>query len=219
MKTTFFPSALSLMFLAFALCGPVAAEEYPGERWISATPAEVGLDADRLNEARDYALTGGGSGYITRGGKLVLSWGDLKKRYDLKSTTKSFGATALGVAVLDGKMALTDKVTRHHPAFGTPPQSNAETGWIDKITILHLATQTAGLEKPGGYTKLIFEPGTKWSYSDGGPNWLAECITLAYKQDVDYYTSAGELNNGTEQLTPPQNWGDTPLVLHARAKP
>lgn len=185
MKTAIHPSALSLMFLAFALYGPVAAEEFPGERWASATPAEVGLDAGRLNEARDYALTGGGSGFITRCGKLVLSWGDLKKRYDLKSTTKSFGATALGVAVLDGKIALSDKVTRHHPAFGTPPQRNAETGWIDEITILHLVAQTAGFEKPGGYTNLIFEPGTKWNYSDGGPNWLAECITLAYKQDVD----------------------------------
>ncbi len=63
--------------------------------------------------------------------------------------------------------------------------TNVETGWIGEITILHLATQTAGFEKPGGYTKLIFEPGTKWSYSDGGPNWLAECVTLAYRQDVD----------------------------------
>jgi hypothetical protein len=32
-------------------------------------------------------------------------------------------------------------------------------------------------------------------------------------------TPAGELNNGVEKLTPPQNWGDAPLVLHARAKP
>jgi hypothetical protein len=30
-------------------------------------------------------------------------------------------------------------------------------------------------------------------------------------------TPAGELNNGTEKLTPPMNWGDAPLVLHARA--
>jgi len=30
-------------------------------------------------------------------------------------------------------------------------------------------------------------------------------------------TSASELNNGTEQLTPPQNWGDAPLVLYAKA--
>ena len=72
MKTEIFASALSITFLAFALCGPVAAEEFPGERWTSATPAEVGLDADRLNEARDYALTGGGSGYITRGGKRPI---------------------------------------------------------------------------------------------------------------------------------------------------
>ena len=163
----------------------IHAQDYPGESWTSSSAADAGLDAFKLNEARDYALTGGGSGYITRGGKLVLAWGDLKKRYDLKSTTKSFGATALGVAILDGKIALTDKVTKHHPHFGTPPNSNAQTGWLDQITILHLATQTAGFEKPGGYEKLTFEPGTKWAYSDGGPNWLAECVTLVYQQDVD----------------------------------
>ncbi|MCA8997352.1 MAG: hypothetical protein KDA80_10200 [Planctomycetaceae bacterium] len=59
----------------------------------------------KLNEAREYALAGGGSGYITRNGKLVLSRGNPQKRYDLKSTTKSFGATALGLTVLDGKIA------------------------------------------------------------------------------------------------------------------
>jgi CubicO group peptidase (beta-lactamase class C family) len=31
---------------------------------------------------------------------------------------------------------------------------------------------------------LLFEPGTHWHYSDGGPNWLAEIITIAYKRDV-----------------------------------
>ena len=179
------PSALLTVSIVCSFVSSLGAEEFPGVRWTSATPAEAGLDAVRLNEARDYALTGDGSGYITRGAKLVMAWGDLKKRYDLKSTTKSFGATALGVAILDGKIALTDKVTKHHPHFGTPPDSNTNTGWIDKIAILHLATQTAGFEKPGGYTKLIFAPGTKWSYSDGGPNWLAECVTLVYKKDVD----------------------------------
>jgi CubicO group peptidase (beta-lactamase class C family) len=165
--------------------GADAAEVWPVPGWTVLEPKEVGLDSTQLEKARDYALTGGGSGYITRSGKLVISWGDLTKRYDLKSSTKSFGATALGIAILDGKIALTDKVKQHHPGFGTPPASNAETGWIDQITILHLASQTAGFEKPGGYEKLIFAPGTKWAYSDGGPNWLAECVTLAYKQDVD----------------------------------
>ena len=164
-----------------------AADEnvWPAKDWMQADPEEVGLDAELLEQAREYAESGGGSGYITRRGKLVMSWGDLGKRYDLKSTTKSFGATALGLAILDGKISLSDKVTKHHPTFGTPPERNSETGWIDEITILHLATQTAGFEKPGGYEKLFFKPGTKWFYSDGGPNWLAECVTLAYQQDVN----------------------------------
>ena len=162
-----------------------AADVWPMAKWKAAKPEDVGLDAALLAQARKYALTGGGAGYVTRGGKLVLSWGDVKKRFDLKSTSKSIGVTALGLAIADGKMALTDLASQRHPKFGIPPESNAASGWLDKITLLHLATQTAGFEKPGGYDKLLFEPGTKWAYSDGGPNWLAECVTLAYRQDVD----------------------------------
>ena len=176
-----------IWFAASLFCCALAAgaEAWPLRNWKMAEPQQVGLDKAQLEKAKDYALTGGGSGVITRGGKLVMSWGDTKKRYDLKSTTKSFGATALGLAIFDGKIALTDKAKKYHPMFGVPPASNAETGLLDKIRILHLATQTAGFEKPGGYTKLIFPPGTKWAYSDGGPNWLAECLTLVYKQDLD----------------------------------
>ncbi|MDA1015560.1 MAG: serine hydrolase [Planctomycetota bacterium] len=178
---------LCVMSGCFACCRSTAAAEtvLPGKDWVRALPKEVGLDEAKLRKARDYALTGGGSGFITRGGKLVLSWGDQHQRYDLKSTTKSIGVTALGLAIADRKIALTDPVAKHHPTFALPPASNAKTGWIERITIQHLATQTAGFEKPGGYTKLIFEPGTKWNYSDGGPNWLAECVTLAYGKDVD----------------------------------
>jgi CubicO group peptidase (beta-lactamase class C family) len=175
-----------LVILALALPGWLAADEvWPLPAWTIAAPESVGLDPTQLAKAREYALTGGGSGYITRSGKLVMSWGDPRKRYDLKSTTKSIGVTALGLAILDGKLALSDKAIDRHPAFGMPPKENAKTGWLNRITLLHLATQTAGFEKPGGYQKLVFEPGSKWNYSDGGPNWLAECVTLAYRQDVN----------------------------------
>ncbi|HEY2573187.1 MAG TPA: serine hydrolase, partial [Verrucomicrobiaceae bacterium] len=97
----------------------------------------------------------------------------------------SFGAAALGIAIKDGKLRLEDKARLHHPALGIPPESNAQTGWLDDITILHLASQTAGFDKKGDYTALLFKPGAEWSYSDGGPNWLAECITLAYQRDLD----------------------------------
>ena len=163
-----------------------AGEVWPGSAWERTTPNQVGMDAGVLQKACDYALTGGGSGFVTRHGRLILQWGNQKQRYDLKSTTKAIGITAVGLALKDGKiMSLQDQAKKYHPSFGNPPKTNTETGWLDKITLFHLATQTAGFDKNGGYTKLLFAPGTKWSYSDGGPNWLAECVTLAYKQDLN----------------------------------
>lgn len=176
--------AFALLLIAHATTACGLAAPYPGKSWPTAKPADVGLNAASLHKARDYALTGGGSGMIIRHGKVVLSWGELKKRYDLKSTSKSIGMTAVGIALKDGKFKLSDFAHKHHPKFGTPPDSNAKTGWLKQITLLHLATQTAGFDKPGGYRTLVFKPGTKWAYSDGGPNWLAECVTLAYRKDV-----------------------------------
>ena len=160
-------------------------EVWPAKAWERATPQEVGMDTSLLEKARDYALTGGGSGCVTRHGKLVMQWGDQDRRYDLKSTTKSIGVTAVALALKDGKLDnIQDPAGKYHPDFGVPPESNVQTGWLDKITLFHLATQTAGFDKRGGYTKLMFAPGTKWAYSDGGPNWLAECVTLAYGRDL-----------------------------------
>jgi CubicO group peptidase (beta-lactamase class C family) len=178
---------------------------WPDSTWERATPEQVGMDASTLQKARDYALTGGGSGCVTRHGRLVMQWGDQKQRYDLKSTTKAIGVTAVGLALQDGKIkSLEEPVKKYHPKFGIPPESNAETGWLDKITLFHLAAQTAGFDKNGGYTKLLFTPGTKWCYSDGGPNWLAECVTSIYKQDLNelmFNRVFGPIGISTSDLT------------------
>jgi len=180
--------ALSMMVIVLANLPALteADEIWPMPAWKRARLVETGMDAALLRKARDYALTGGGSGCVIHHGRAVMQWGNQKQRYDLKSTTKAIGITALGLALKDGKIkSLNDPAKKYHGGFGVPPESNAGTGWVDKITLFHLATQTAGFDKPGGYTKLLFEPGTKWSYSDGGPNWLAECITLVYGQDLN----------------------------------
>ena len=176
---------VALMFLPVWGQGSVE-EIWPMPAWKQARPEEMGMDADVLEKAKEYALTGGGSGFITRSGRVVMRWGDQRRRYDLKSSTKAIGVTAVGLALKDGKFkGLDEPAKKYHPGLGVPPESNADTGWLDKITLFHLATQTAGFDKPGGYEKLLFEPGTKWSYSDGGPNWLAECITLVYGEDLN----------------------------------
>jgi CubicO group peptidase (beta-lactamase class C family) len=180
----------SVLAIALALAMPLTAVgqqpmTWPSPDWPSATPADVKLNAVKLEQAKDYALSAGGSGMIVRHGKAVLRWGDQRQRYDIKSATKSFGATMLGLAMKDGRVTLDTPARRCQPTLGIPPESNAATGWLDSITVGHLATQTAGFEKPGGYGKLLFAPGTHWFYSDAGPNWLAECLTLVYRRDLD----------------------------------
>jgi len=180
----------SFALIAFLLSASLDAKPKPPDvwplpQWSRAAPADLGMDPAKLQQVRQYALTGGGSGYITRAGRLVMAWGDPRRRYDLKSSTKSIGVTALGLALLDKKVKLDDRAVKYHPTLAVPPRENKNTGWIEQITLQHLATQTAGFEKPGGYGKLLFPPGQKWHYSDAGPNWLAECLTLIYRRDLN----------------------------------
>ena len=162
-----------------------SATVWPTGGWITVTPASMNMNATLLAQARTYALTGAGSGMITRHGKAVMSWGDTALRYDVKSTAKSIGGTALGLALQDGMLSVDDIAQTLLPTIGLPPDTNAATGWLSDIQILHLATQTAGFDKVGGYTQLLFQPGTKWSYSDSGANWLADVLTNTYHVDLN----------------------------------
>lgn len=158
---------------------------WPGAAWQERDPASIGLELSHLEVARDFALTGGGSGLVIRGGFKVFSWGDQDVTYDLKSSTKSIGSMALGLALLDGRVQLDDPAALHHPTFGESPDQPNESDGLARITLRQLASHTAGFDKGGGYEPVLFEPGTRWSYSDGGPNWLAECLTLAYGIDME----------------------------------
>ena len=113
-----------------------------------------------------------------------MSWGSDTQLYGLKSTTKSIGALLLALAIDDGLVQLEDLAQLHLPDVGVPPSSNIDTGWLEEISILNLATQTAGFNKSGGFNELLFQPGTTWAYTDGGVNWLADVLTNVYGQDL-----------------------------------
>jgi CubicO group peptidase (beta-lactamase class C family) len=176
---------------------------YPSATWTTATPADVKLNAAKLDEARTYSQQtnpnglSGGTGAVIRYGKLVYSWGDIysqsAERYDVKSTTKSIGGLALLFALHENQLTLDTTAQAILGAqFASPPTTNQSlhADWVQAINVRHLATHTAGFVKPDAAFaadddgELVSAPGTTWRYSDAGLNWLADVLTFKYSSDL-----------------------------------
>jgi CubicO group peptidase (beta-lactamase class C family) len=181
--------------------GPDLTETDPNYGWEAAAPGDVGMDAARLLEAETFAKRGGGAGMVTRYGKLVHKWEEtvtdghsatphvhnIDYRIPVKSTTKSIGGIALGLAIDAGLVKLEDTAKTVLPTIGVPPDSNLNLqAQLDAITILNLATHTAGFVKPASPPPPLNygPPGTKFVYSDGGLNWLGRVLTVAHNRDL-----------------------------------
>jgi CubicO group peptidase (beta-lactamase class C family) len=166
--------------------------------WPTATPAEENMDPARLDEARNYSRTASlgklESGLIVRHGRVVYQWGSATRLYEMKSTTKSIGGLAFLMALDSNTLALTDRAIDRLPVFGTEPPvdaSSVSSGSLNEITLLQLATHTAGMSKPDDVRReprrLLDTPGTTWRYSDQALNWLADTLTQTYAQDLNTY--------------------------------
>jgi CubicO group peptidase (beta-lactamase class C family) len=173
-------ASLSLPGFAQELPAPV----FPQETWETRTPAELGMNHLKLDEAKAYALTRNGAGMIVRNGYVVSTWGRTTDRFPVFSVTKSIGTLVLGYAVKDQAVSLDAKAQEYYPDFGTNPITNIDTGWLDDVTLIQLGTHSSGFEKPGGAPRLKFEPLSRWVYSDGAANWLADVLTVRLNQDL-----------------------------------
>ncbi len=143
------------------------------------------MDAAKLTEAIAYGASRRGSGIVTRGGRVVGQWGDQRERYDLKSTTKSFGSIMLGLAIKDKLTTLDTKLaSRIQAELSSRESPEHAANWVPLLTVRQVATHTGGFGKVGGTDPMLFEPGTGWYYSDAGPNWLADFLTVAYMRDL-----------------------------------
>jgi CubicO group peptidase (beta-lactamase class C family) len=172
----------------------------PNHGWALVAAASVGMDQTKLSAAGDFAqnippgniapgtTVDSGNGMIVRHGQLVHFWGDIDEKLEMKSVTKSMGGIAFGLAIDASKVTLKGKGIDYMPTFGTPPTENATKAQL--ITLAQLATHTSGFEKEdkqanGETTSIIkFDPGTTWSYSDAGLNWLADVLTTVYQEDL-----------------------------------
>src|SRR4051794_32213162 len=145
-----------------------------------ALPAAAGVDQAQLHKALTLGQDkGAGSIDVYVDGSLAGSSGPRATRYDLKSTTKSFGALLLCLALDDHEVTLASKGSDFVPDFGQP-----STALARGVTVRELATHTAGFDKAGGFVPIKYKPGSAFAYSDGGANWLADVLTAAYRQDL-----------------------------------
>ncbi len=146
----------------------------------AATAHAAGVDQAQLRQALDLGQrNGAGSIVVYVDGDFAGRAGPQTTRYDLKSTTKSFGALLLCLALDDHKVTLASKGSDFVPSFGQPSTAQARG-----VTVRELATHTAGFDKPGGFVPILYKPGSAFAYSDGGANWLADVLTSAYHRDL-----------------------------------
>lgn len=164
-------AALILVLTGSALIDPALARDNAGcgtpgdigDGWPLATPAEVGIDAERLcdldkliaqwPEANIHAVI------VARHGKLIMEryyagpdqrWGmplgkvdyaaDVK--HDLRSISKSVTSLLVGIALAEGKFPALDSSV--FAAF--PELASLETPEKSKITFRHLLTMSSGLK-------------------------------------------------------------------------
>ncbi len=178
------------------------------------------VKAQSLSEKLDsyckaFEATGNfqGSVLVKQKGQTILSSGygyanvEQKARaneqtaYQVGSVTKQFTATVILKLAEQGKISLTDKLSKFYPSF---PKG-------DQVTIEHLLTHTSGIKSYTGLPDVFdsiktihvseasmvklfaslpydFEPGTSWSYSNSAYSLLGYIIEKvthkSYEQNV-----------------------------------
>ena len=104
--------------------------------------------------------------------------------FRIASMTKPISATAVMILAEEGKLSIDDPVSKYIPSFGNVTLKESDMKPV--ITIRHLITHTAGLDRPErregeprpnwtleetadrlAALPLKFEPGTSWEYSSG----------------------------------------------------
>ncbi len=108
------------------------------------------------------------------------------------------------------------------PAFGTPPETNRD-GPCESGSRCFTWRRRRPASRSRAATRSCCL-GTQWNYSDGGPNWLADCLTRRYKRDLQELlfervfsptASNGPIFNGGPTPIGPASWRGAPREFGA----
>lgn len=139
---------------------------------------------------------------VLRNGKVVYEkwFGDNApdKNHTMYSISKTFTSMAVGFAVAEGKLKVTDKVISFFPDELPPVVSD----YLKELEVRHLLTMSSGMEKEPSVrdtdnwereylaTPIVYKPGTRFSYCSISTYMLAAIVQRVSGQMlVDYLYS------------------------------
>ena len=194
-----------LIIICFFQCASAGQESF---EWEKALPETQGMSLQKLDAAKDVLAKKGTKTFLViRNDKIVYEWyssdfGPEKKHYTASMAKALVGGVSLMLALNDGRLSADDPAYKYIPEWKGYPEKS-------KITIRQLATHSSGIEDAEqdniGHMKLpgwkgqfwrqdpdpftvsrddapvIFEPGTKYAYSNPGMGMLSYAITASFK--------------------------------------
>lgn len=203
--------ALLRAFACAVLCAVAPAQD-PVPRFPSVAPADVGLDAAKLEELAAFVedlvkrdAVPGAELLLIRDDKTVLhrafGWRDREEQramepntiFCVRSMTKPVVGAAVGLLIEEKKLALSDKVAKHLPSFDND-RSRAITiemllhhrGGLPLSTLLSMdVTKLVSVRQVAdatGEKGPEHPPGTVFSYSDDGADTLGALVEVASGQ-------------------------------------
>ena len=176
--------------------------------WKKSPPETEGFSSQKLDAARKILSEKGTKTFLViRNDRIVYEWyaggfGPDTKHYTASMAKALVGGVSLMLALNDGLLVADDPARKYIPEWKGHPQKS-------KITIRHLATHSSGVEdaeqddighfelpgwkgqfwkqQPDPFTvsrdkaPVIFEPGSKFAYSNPGMALLSYAVTAALK--------------------------------------
>ncbi len=196
--------------------GSAPQQEVPGAEWLVEDPADHGMDAARLDDARDYAFAAGMNTQgvvVVRDGVIVAEWyadgSDQDSWTASWSVAKSFTSALVGIAIEQGKIPGVDEpMTTYFPEWaGTPReemtvrdvlQMSSGLDWVedydpsalDGSDIIQIVLNHPDQLAYAAARPTLAEPGTRWSYSSGDTLLLSEVIAQATGMPAHEYAAA-----------------------------
>ena len=147
--------------------------------------------ADRINTLHSFMV-------VRHGHVIAEGWWKpeaAERPHVLNSVSKSFTATAVGLAIAEGKLGLDDPVLKFFPAEAPPEPSDH----LKALKVRHLLTMTGGHDTEpraanGGPSvqrflahPFVHEPGTHFQYNSMGTYTLSAIVTRVTGQTtLDY---------------------------------